>query len=1119
MLESPTLAQTINFTAIPPILASNLFVGSGFTGSYTNLQVKATLGSTALDPANLVTYTASGAPSGATITFSGTGTTNSVTNTLSVAVANVAKGVYPITITATTNGVQFGNAPSNSASFNLVVGNLWTNLNTTAVNWNAPANWSTGLPVSSDDVLFQDAGGNTNYVDSSTTIGSLTYIRSLSGTNFFTTIASGATLSIVGPRGFSMNEDTTTAGVNSKTMTVTIAGQGGSLVVSNQSANYAINAANTGSSGTTVVMTNLDKQTVEVNRVGLGDSTLADRGGVMAQLVNISLAKTNFFTAGYSNDYSGLDFAASIQCFNNPDNGNSAYNNGSGNTLNLGITNVFLADSFRAGASREGSGNNVVRFNPVFTNGLIPVAYFRNTNGGRMTLFALGVDSGVAATGSNAKCLGLFQGGILDLMVDTIWLGRNRTNGLSGAAGIGNLNFGGTTSGTSKVDVNTLYAGFQAYSNNAIAQATITVQTNAILTVNNNLILGYVSGDTNFAAPGITAAQSFGQVVVNGGIVRVKQITTGQGSTNNQITLNVGSTMVVSNTVASPANNLTTMTFNGGSLTLFVAAGSTNAYVTNLNTTVNGGKINIASVSGFASFPATNVLIAYQTAASHSFAIGTLPPGFNNMQIVDDTVSKTISLVISTNQPKTLAWRGGQDSNWNHSSLNWLDLNLLTITKFTDGDSVVFDDAAAVPTNITITDTILPGQTGTGILVTNNVNSFIFNNSGGGTIGGASLIKTGATNLQVDAITAVAVQVQQGQLTGGGTIASANVLTNASIDFSGIISGAFVCAGTGTLESGSTVNGPMAIQSGAVVTNSGTVQGGALTMQSGTFLYNLGTLGNIGAATVATNSTIINANTIGTDGLAGNSLTVDGTFEDLGTGTTIYLDSLTLEGNSSTFIPGGDGIGTTKFSFNHQTTGHTLIRLLAGSKTIIKVNLANVQPYTTIDAERFVFGPNHSDKRVDGCTLVITNLGAPYAAPQDLALFVNSYSGPAIGDAGLNTTNSYPVIVPASPGTGFAWDILSDLRPDGVVKIVGIATNPANITSAFTVSSSNIVTEISWPSDHIGWSLQQLTTTTATGLAATNWVTIFGSTLTNDVVITNGTITSDAAIFYRLSNQ
>jgi len=628
--------------------------------------------------------------------------------------------------------------------------------------------------------------------------------------------------------------------------------------------------------------------------------------------------------------------------------------------------------------------------------------------------------------------------------------------------------------------------------------------------------LGFVAGDY---FGGSVAAQSWGQVNINGGTARINQIIVQPGSTNNQITLNGGGTLIVTNTIASPTNNLTTLTFNGGSTTLFVAAGSTNIYVTNLVTTVSGGKINVASVTGFGSFPATNVLIAYQTAASHTLSIGTLPAGFNNMQIVDDTVNKTINLIISTNQPKNLAWRGGQDSNWNHSSLNWLDLNLLTITKFTDGDSVVFDDTAAVPTNITITDTILPGQTGTGILVTNNVNSFIFNNGGGGTIGGASLIKTGTTNLQVDVTTAVAVQVQQGQLTGGGTIASANVLTNASIDFSGIISGAFVCAGTGTLESGSTVNGPMAIQSGAVVTNSGTVQGGALTMQSGTFLYNLGTLGNIGAATVATNSTIINANTIGADGLAGNSLTVDGTFEDLGTGTTIYLDSLTLEGNSSTFIPGGDGIGTTKFSFNHQTTGHTLIRLLAGSKTIIKVNLANVQPYTTIDAERFVFGPNHSDKRVDGCTLVITNLGAPYAAPQDLALFVNSYSGPAIGDAGLNTTNSYPVIVPASPGTGFAWDVLSDLRPDGVVKIVGIATNPANITSAFSVSSSNIVTEISWPSDHIGWSLQQLTTTTATGLAATNWVAIFGSTLTNDVVITNGTITSDAAIFYRLSNQ
>ena len=315
-----TQAQTITFAGTPPpVLAPNVFVGANFSGVYTNLQFKSTL-SAALSPLNPITYTFAGAPAGATITTPATGTTNTVTTNIVVAVTNVAVGTYAITMTAVTNGVQFGTA---SATFNIVAGNLWTNLSVSLVNWSTPANWTLGVPGASDNVMFQDVGGlnpATNYVNASMTIGSLSYIRSQNTTTNFLTIADGATLAVAGANGFSLNEDTwLVGGGGNKGMTVRIAGFGGArLVVTNAAANYAVNGASAAaigaSSGTTLLMTNLDSQFVNVNRVGFGDATLMDRGAVFAENVWVDLAKTNVFIAGYSNSFGGVDFTNAIHC-------------------------------------------------------------------------------------------------------------------------------------------------------------------------------------------------------------------------------------------------------------------------------------------------------------------------------------------------------------------------------------------------------------------------------------------------------------------------------------------------------------------------------------------------------------------------------------------------------------------------------------------------------------------------------------------------------------------------------------------------------------------------------------------------------------------------------------
>ncbi len=1130
LLASSARAQTIDFSAGPPFLVGNLYVGGGYTGSYTNLQFKTTLSGT-FPP---VVLTPSVLPGGVTLTFSTNNLQGTCTNQITVAVANVAAGVYPITITGVTNAVQFGTA---STTFNLVVGNLWTNLSqvtvptATPVLWSTAANWSSGAaPGSTDNVMIQDAGGNTNFVDATTTIGSLSYIRTTGSSNFFTTIANGQTLAIAGANGFNLNEDTITAPPFNKGMTVRLAGFGGaSLVVTNPSANYAVNGASSGTigvnSGTSLTMTNLDKLYVSVNRVGFGDATTVDRGSLLSELVFVELAKTNVFISSYSNSFGGVNFTNSIQCFNHFDIGNGGFSSGNPMTLNLGISNIFLADSFRAGGNAVQSGNNTVKFAVVFTNGPVPVAYFRSTNGGRMSFFGAAVQSGAIVNNRQSKVILAFNQGILDLKVDTMWLGANRTNdssaGNSGNQAVATLSFGGTTSPTvtSVVDVNTLIAGNQVFSNNAFCVGNIIVQTNAALVVNNYLEMGHTTGDTNLGALGLAAARGFGNLTINGGTAKINRINVGDLSTNNQVVLGIGGHLIISNTIASSAKSLTTLSVNGAKITLLVTSGVTNVFVTNLVQNLVGAQsptlVNIASLSGFSpTVPATNVIIACQN-NSANLLIGSLPPGFNNITLVPTPT--TWELRIATNAPAVLKWRGGENSNWDHTSLNWLNTNTLAITRFFDGDSVIFDDSAVVPTTISVTEAIIPGQVGTGIFVSNSVNAFIFND-GGGSFGSCSLVKIGTNTLQMNAVgTGISAQINTGKLTGSGSLTGVTIASGTSMDFAGTINGVLTVAGNAKLTVGGIANNNVNVQNGGVMTNTGTIQGGGLTVNSNGFVFNAtgGTLlsiGNANAVNVAIGATLINEGNIGAENQA-NSLTVNGTFKDLGLGN-IYLTTFTLGG---TFLPGGDAIGTTEIK--SALVGSSFpgrITLLAGSTTLIKVNFASSPQSNTVVVAQFTdFGGNTAVKAFDGGTVLFTNINTGagvFGVGQSFRAFTGP-SGVDIGNEGLNTTNRYPIVNPIIPAANTKWDLanLRDTSPNGIINITGFPTTGTNLVLTTFMDSGNVVTCLQWPEEYIGWKLQQQTNSLSVGLS-TNWITITGSTSTNVICITNSAAI-DASFF------
>jgi hypothetical protein len=1103
----------------------NIYVGANFSGIYTNNQLRASLSGTG---GGDVILSVSGAPAGATILFSTNGyvsTANPLTITnswnpiwYSVAVTNVAAGVYPLTI-------SLSGAATASATVNLIVGDRWVNTTPAGnVSWANAANWSkAAAPGLGDAVIFQDAG-NTNFVDTSYTIDSLTFLPVQNGTNQNMLIAPGATLSVVGTNGFAANVDSVTA--NNKTYTLNIFGPGAKLIVTNESADFTINGDNTGGSGTTVTMTNLDTFSATVNRFGLGDWVMAKQGGVGANFVAVSFAKTNLITATAVGDYDLTNSFPkfSISLLQNGD----PFNNGSATSLNLGISNAIQAESLGLALNRAGGNPNNLRFNPVFTNvavALMPYASFRNTNGGRMNLVGVGIDSGTSGPGSNARGVLNFTGGIIDMLVDTMWLGRDRnslTATNTGAVALGVLTF---TAG--KVDVNTLLAGYQAYTNNSSAQGQINVggstTTNATLSVNSNLVLGVYAGDFG---TGSAAALSSGQItILTNGIVRANQITVGQVpgvQSANRITIQAGGTLDVTNTIGNATITLPSMINNGGTNVIHMNGANTLIYCSNV-TALAGAKISIASVDNqILGTPIPVIHFTNSTTPNNFGWSGVAPAGLN---VVIGASANSVLVTLNVGAPKSVRWVGNFNNVWDTSTKNWIDTATGLSTNFNIGDQVVFDDTAT-QFSIDVQGDILASQAGTGLAMTNDTHPYTFTTTGSGRLlGGASFVKQGVGSLTVDLYTEMATALSQGSLTNTvlGTIGAVAAAANTTFANAGTVLGN-VSSSSIAVNTGNIVGGLTAKTSSFVTNAVGGTVGNGLGTENGSFLYNAGTFTRIGTATVVSNATFINTGTIANGGNNAGSLAVSGTFEDMGVaaGSVLNLSTLTIN-SGGTFIPGGDGIGTTTVT-SDGTGFDGRVQFLTGSTNIFKVDVNATQKSTLVTSGYISWGPNQNTLIQNGGYLVLMNVGSTaYAPGQSFQLVQNNFGG-APFDAGLNTTNSLSNIIPPTPGSGMAWE-LSQLIHGGLISIKSIPTVGTNISFAVTPSitvSTNVppitnnvlLTHLSWPPEYTGWKLQTLVNGPTNGIESTNWQYVAIAQFTNDITFTNSLTPGN--VFYRM---
>ena len=165
------------------------------------------------------------------------------------------------------------------------------------------------------------------------------------------------------------------------------------------------------------------------------------------------------------------------------------------------------------------------------------------------------------------------------------------------------------------------------------------------------------------------------------------------------------------------------------------------------------------------------------------------------------------------------------------------------------------------------------------------------------------------------------------------------------------------------------------------------------------------------------------------------------------------------------------------------TLGNTLT--LYGN-TIVKINK------TMASSDLFT---NQSSVTYGG-TLTVTNLAGTLAQGNSFTLF----------SPGASTSNFNNIVGTPGPGLGYSFT-------NGVLSIIqAIANNPTNIT--FKVSGN--VLNLSWPANHLGWTLQGQTNSAGVGLT-TNWVNVPNSA---SVTSTNITINpSNGSVFFRLMNS
>lgn len=762
----------------------------------------------------------------------------------------------------------------------------WNGPGAGANNWSTPGNWLAGtVPNNNDDIKFFDSGsdatqGNiTSVVDGGfgNSIGSLFF----GNTNNFQTIqiASGQSLNITNTGGISCYMPVMDTPTTTKSIYATITGAGGTLNLSNVSANVAINQANSNNAtGRAMLdMAGLDNFNGNFRRFGIGVATLPNTstnlgGNPANQRVSgtVYLAKTNLITLQFTGNYT----ATSVPITNALELGVNNGNPGGVDYLYLGITNYIAADSIGVGKSKCTAS---MLFNPAFIASS-PVAYFRGTGGAtsRVTFWSIGDMADSGSSSATASGTNDFTGGTVSALVGTLSLARDRGLGNTGTAPTkGILIF---SSGT--IDVNTLLIGNQAFTNafntdGMVGEVDVNTA-NANLIVNTSLVLG--STFTNSPA----ATNSSGILNIKGGNVQAAVITVGQRSATNSLSISNG-LLTLTTTAGTLARPITFVNLTNSAMSFSISGGRTNLFAGVVTTGGTTNFIDLAAISGLGTYPTQITVIKYTNAAvagsGFNFGLRNVPSGTAG-SLVDNSANGSIDLLLTAGPeaPTTRIWTGATDSKWDVASTqNWKN-SIGNPSFYFDADFPLFDDSATGSTAVNLVTNVVPGS------VTVSNSALTYSISGQGGIGGAgALLKLGSGTLTLATTNTYAgnTTISNGvlQLGDGSTangIIAGNITNYASLAIANpgaqTISGTI--SGTGSLtKSGSGV---------ATLTGNNTYAG-ATTISAGTLQLGSGSTSGAVSGTIA-NSGNLTFNRSDSFTLA-NTITGTGTFTKAGSGT------------------------------------------------------------------------------------------------------------------------------------------------------------------------------------------------------------------------------------------
>lgn len=198
---------------------------------------------------------------------------------------------------------------------------------------------------------------------------------------------------------------------------------------------------------------------------------------------------------------------------------------------------------------------------------------------------------------------------------------------------------------------------------------------------------------------------------------------------------------------------------------------------------------------------------------------------------------------------------------------------------------------------------------------------------------------------------------------------------------------------------------------------------------------------------------------------------------NLGAGQTL-IGAGTVVGGAIVFGSGATLAAGFPDNNTYTLTMNGSLTLQSGSTNIVVVNKTGAVANDTVAGLTSV---------TMGGTLVITNVGNPLANGDAIQLFSASsgYSG------------SFGNIIPTTPGASLVWD-LSTLNSDGKLRVLrtGPPTTPTNIV--FSLAGNQLT--LSWPTNYIGWTLQEQTNAPGVGIT-TNWYDVPNSATTNQFII------------------